>query len=152
MNITIKAVKHPAKDKRVIELIKKLNNSLTDISGSDGTKSVTLDDFIQEKAIFIIALSGENAVACGGIRPLSSEIGEVKRMFSLEKRKGLGREILSALESRAKEFGYHHIYLETRKTNYNAVAFYLKNGYQIIDNYGIYIGREEAVCFSKELN
>ncbi|MDN5397021.1 MAG: GNAT family N-acetyltransferase, partial [Chryseobacterium sp.] len=62
-----------------------------------------------------------------------------------------GLKILSALEITAKQLDYQYIYLETRKNNKNAVSFYLKNGYKIIENYGIYVGREEAVCFGKEL-
>lgn len=152
MNITIERVTHPNEDERATSLINKLNQSLISISGNDGTRNANIDDFTHEKALFIIALSGENAVACGGFRPLLPQICEVKRMFSLEKGKGLGLKILSTLETAAKQFDYQHIYLETRKTNENAVAFYLKNGYKIIENYGIYIGREEAVCFSKKLS
>ncbi|PIF45239.1 acetyltransferase (GNAT) family protein [Chryseobacterium sp. 52] len=151
MSITIEVIKHPSEDKRAIGLINRLNDSLTDISGSNGSKNADLDDFTQENAVFIIALDGEDAVACGGIRPLFPQICEVKRMFSQEKRKGLGWKILSALEITAKQLNYQHIYLETRKTNYNAVAFYMKNGYKVIENYGIYAENEEAVCFSKEL-
>jgi len=152
MNITIERVRHPHEDERVTSLINKLNQSLISISGNDGTRNASIDDFTHEKALFIIALSGEDAVACGGFRPLLPQICEVKRMFSLKKGKGLGLKILSTLEIAAKQFDYQQIYLETRKTNENAVAFYLKNGYKIIENYGIYIGREEAVCFSKKLS
>jgi N-acetylglutamate synthase-like GNAT family acetyltransferase len=152
MNITIERVTHPNEDERVINLINKLNNSLVNISGSDGSKRANLDDFTQEKSLFIIALRDGNAIACGGFRPLLPQICEVKRMFSLEKGKGLGLKILSVLEIAAKQLDYQHIYLETRKNNDNAVSFYLKNGYAIMENYGVYIGHEEAVCFSKELS
>ncbi|MDR6372986.1 GNAT superfamily N-acetyltransferase [Chryseobacterium bernardetii] len=151
MDITIKAIPRPSEDKRVVDLIHRLNTSLITISGESGSKSANLDDFTQEKALFLIAVSDEKAIACGGFRPLSSEICEIKRMFSLEKNRGLGGKILSALEIAAKQFDYKYIYLETRKKNDSAVKFYLKNDYKVIENYGIYIGREEAICFSKEI-
>ncbi len=151
MDIEIKAIPRPSEDKRVIDLIHRLNTSLITISGESGSKTANLDDFAQEKALFLIAVSDEKAVACGGFRPLSPEICEVKRMFSLKKNIGLGEKILSVLEITAKQFGYKYIYLETRKKNDNAVKFYLKNKYKVIENYGIYIGREEAICFSKEI-
>ncbi|WP_426477986.1 GNAT family N-acetyltransferase [Chryseobacterium sp. CBSDS_008] len=151
MDITIKAISRPSEDKRVIDLIHRLNTSLITISGESGIKSADLDDFTQEKALFLIAVSDEKAIACGGFRPLSPEICEVKRMFSLEKNRGLGGKILSALEIAAKQFDYKYIYLETRKKNESAVRFYLKNEYKVIENYGIYIGREEAICFRKEI-
>ncbi|WP_288442454.1 GNAT family N-acetyltransferase [uncultured Chryseobacterium sp.] len=151
MDITIKAIPRPSQDKSVIDLIHRLNTSLITISGESGSKSANLDDFSQEKALFLIAVSDEKPIACGGFRPLSPEICEIKRMFSLDKNIGLGGKILSALEKAAKQFDYKYIYLETRKKNDNAVKFYLKNEYKVIENYGIYIGREEAICFSKEI-
>ena len=151
MDITIKAIPNPSEDKRVTDLIHKLNASLITISGESGSKSANLDDFTQAKALFLIAVNDEKAIACGGFRPLSPEICEVKRMFSMEKNMGLGGKILSALEIAAKQFNYKYIYLETRRKNNNAVKFYLKNEYKVIENYGIYMGREEAICFRKEL-
>jgi ribosomal protein S18 acetylase RimI-like enzyme len=41
--------------------------------------------------------------------------------------------------------------LETRKVNKKAVAFYLAKGYKVIENFGKYRGREEAVCFEKRI-
>ncbi|EPJ1765262.1 GNAT family N-acetyltransferase, partial [Cronobacter malonaticus] len=32
-----------------------------------------------------------------------------------------------------------------------AVEFYLRRGYEIIDNYGRYVGQEDAVCFARPL-
>ncbi|EPN1630550.1 GNAT family N-acetyltransferase, partial [Cronobacter turicensis] len=32
-----------------------------------------------------------------------------------------------------------------------AVEFYLRRGYEIIDNYGRYVGQEDAVCFARTL-
>ncbi|WP_307447025.1 MULTISPECIES: GNAT family N-acetyltransferase [Chryseobacterium] len=151
MDITIKAISRPSDDNRVRDLIHRLNDSLITISGESGSKGANLDDFAQENALFLIALHDDQAVACGGLRPISSEVCEVKRMFSLKKNIGLGGKILSALEMAAKQFDYKYICLETRKKNDNAVKFYLKKGYEVIENYGIYIGREEAVCFRKEL-
>ncbi|HBZ2419723.1 TPA: GNAT family N-acetyltransferase, partial [Klebsiella pneumoniae] len=33
-----------------------------------------------------------------------------------------------------------------------AVAFYVKHNYQRIANYGPYVGKDKAVCFSKHLS
>ena len=35
--------------------------------------------------------------------------------------------------------------------NLRAVGFCLKHGYELIPNYGKYIGRPEAVCLAKRL-
>ncbi|WP_447908048.1 GNAT family N-acetyltransferase, partial [Serratia fonticola] len=78
-------------------------------------------------------------------------IAELKRMFSDRSVTGIGNALLTYLETSAKEMGYIELRLETRHINHRAVSFYEKNGYVRIENYGPYIDREEAVCFSKAL-
>ncbi|NKI73631.1 GNAT family N-acetyltransferase [Dickeya sp. CFBP 2040] len=151
MSIEIKIINQPADDKQVMELIQLLNDSLSNISGSDGSKRAALSNFSQEGALFLLVLNKGKAVACGGFRPLMAHVCEIKRMFSLEKNKGFGRMVLQALETAAFDYGYLSVCLETRKVNEAAVRFYLANGYHVIDNYGIYKGREEAICFEKKL-
>jgi hypothetical protein len=42
--------------------------------------------------------------------------------------------------------------LETGQRYPEAIALYLKNGFQITENYGQYIGIEDSVCFQKKYN
>ena len=138
-------------DKSVIDLIHRLNTSLITISGEMEAKVQTLMTFLQEKALFLIAVSDEKPIACGGFRPFHQKYVKLNAC-SPGKNIGLGGKILSALEKAAKQFDYKYIYLwKPVKKNDNAVKFYLKNEYKVIENYGIYIGREEAICFSKEI-
>lgn len=90
-------------------------------------------------------------MGCGAIRPISEATAEVKRMFAKVKGAGVGTEILHYLEVHAKELGYTALCLETRLINARAVAFYEKEGYYRIPNYGRYINRTEAVCFEKKI-
>ena len=101
----------------------------------------------------VVIFDNDEAVACGAIKELDSESMEVKRMFTLpEKRgKGLASAILKELENWAKELGYKKIALETGKRQTEAVALYNKCGYQVIPNYGQYIGVDNSICFEKEL-
>lgn len=101
----------------------------------------------------VVIFDNEEAVACGAIKELDSNSMEVKRMFTLpEKRgKGLASAILKELESWAKELGYKKTILETGKRQVEAVALYNKCGYQVIPNYGQYIGIDNSICFEKEL-
>ncbi|MDN5627531.1 Acetyltransferase (GNAT) domain-containing protein [Epilithonimonas bovis DSM 19482] len=100
-----------------------------------------------------VIFDNEEAVACGAIKELDSNSMEVKRMFTLpEKRgKGLASAILKELESWAKELGYKKTILETGKRQTEAVTLYNKCGYQVIPNYGQYIGIDNSICFEKEL-
>lgn len=101
----------------------------------------------------IVIYDNDEAVACGAIKELDSKLMEVKRMFTLpEKRgKGLASKILNELETWAKELGYEKTILETGKRQTEAVALYNKCGYNVIPNYGQYIGVDNSVCFEKVL-
>jgi ribosomal protein S18 acetylase RimI-like enzyme len=59
------------------------------------------------------------------------------------------RVLLAALERQALAFGYRAVWLETRRVNVRAVAFYEKHGYRVIPNFGKYAGRPDAVCLGK---
>lgn len=105
-----------------------------------------------DKALWVLAKNthGE-AIGCGAIRPITQNIAELKRMFSDRSVPGVGGALLTFLKTSAKDMGYSELRLETRHINHRAVNFYEKNGYIRIENYGPYVGRTEAVCFSKAL-
>ena len=75
----------------------------------------------------------------------------MKRVYARAPHSGVGGQIVAFLERKAVEFGFESVVLETRVINKKAVSFYLQNGCVIIPNYGQYAGRDEAVCFEKQL-
>lgn len=115
-------------------LIEMLSAELAAITGDSGKSNFTVE-----------------AIGCGAIRPITQNIAELKRMFSDRSVPGVGGALLTFLETSAKDMGYSELRLETRHINHRAVNFYEKNGYIRIENYGPYVGRTEAVCFSKAL-
>jgi GNAT superfamily N-acetyltransferase len=133
-------------------LIEMLSAELATITGDNGKTNFTVEAMNDDKAVWALAKNacGE-AIGCGAIRPLAQNIAELKRMFSDRSVPGVGSALLTFLENSAKQMGYCELRLETRHINRRAVNFYEKNGYVRIKNYGPYIGREEAVCFSKIL-
>ncbi|WP_400193237.1 GNAT family N-acetyltransferase [Hymenobacter sp. B81] len=104
-----------------------------------------------ERHIFLLALAGKEFVGCGAVRPLQESVGEVKRMYAKYPGQGIGRAVLAGLEAAAWQAGYAELWLETRVTNVAACRFYEQRGYQRIDNYGKYAGRDNAACFGKQL-
>lgn len=102
---------------------------------------------------FYIARLDGQAVGCGGLRYLEPGIGEVKRMFVRPevRGKGVARRILSQLEARAKELGCTQVLLETSVKHTEAMALYRACGFEVIPNYGQYVGSEISVCFGKRL-
>ena len=126
-------------------LIEELSATLAAITGASGKAS-----FAQQEAgvLFVVARGDDGALlGCGAVRPLQDGVGEIKRMYARPGTRGVGAAILRHLEAQ----GYPELWLETRKVNARAVDFYLKHGYQLIPNYGNYIGRPEAICFRKIL-
>ena len=133
-------------------LVEMLSAELAAITGDNGKSNFTVDAMNGDKALWVLAKNAQgDAIGCGAIRPLTHNIAELTRMFSDRSVAGVGNSLLTFLETSAKEMGYLELRLETRHINHRAINFYEKNGYVRIENYGPYIGREEAVCFSKAL-
>ncbi len=136
-------------DEDVKPLLTALSDELFQITGNDGRASFSEDDVQVDRSVFLVAMANGDAVGCGGLRPVTGEVCEIKRMYAKYRGQGIGSEILHRLESYAQKYGYKTIWLETRKVNENAVKFYLQQGYRLRSNYGKYVGRSEAICFEK---
>ena len=102
----------------------------------------------------IVIYENDVAVACGAIKELEEGSMEVKRMFTdpAHRGKGLARKVLTELEKWATELGYRKCVLETGKRMKDAIGLYSRSNYQVIPNYGQYIGVENSVCFEKEIS
>src|SRR5438270_4615077 len=72
-------------------------------------------EFRRRGGIFLLGKLVGLAVACGALRPLSRDAGEVKRMFVRkdQRGKGFGGGMLNALEQIAIRRGYQSVRLET---------------------------------------
>ncbi|WP_374675345.1 GNAT family N-acetyltransferase [Ideonella sp.] len=133
-------------------LLAALSATLQQITGSPGTASFDVADVAQPGAAFVLARTADGrAVGCGALRPLQPGVAELKRMYAAPGTQGVGTQVLAALEAQAPRLGHRELWLETRRVNARAVAFYLRHGYAVIPNYGRYAGRAEAVCFGKRL-
>lgn len=131
-----------------VVLLDELSAALQTITGSSGTASFDASDVRVENARFVVARNGNGQpVGCGALRPLATDVAEIKRMYS--RVPGVGAAVLAFLEQEAQQLGYTALRLETRAINEKAVAFYERHGYVRISNYGKYAGKAEAVCFEK---
>lgn len=135
-----------------LALMAQLSARLAAMTGDDGRGHFSIEPAAPGTA-FVLALEGDVAVGCGALRPLAGNgrVAEIKRMYASRPGAGIGTALLAALEERALAHGYAQVWLETRAVNQGAVAFYLRHGYLVRDNYGPYVGRPEAVCFGKVL-
>jgi putative acetyltransferase len=136
-----------------IELVKCRDADLAERDGKDHPFYAQFNKIDKIKFV-VVAYENDNPVACGAIKEFSPEIMEVKRMYtSPESRgKGISSKVLGELETWATELSCRKCILETGKKQPEAIRLYKKNGYQIIPNYGQYVGIENSLCFEKKIN
>jgi putative acetyltransferase len=148
--ITLK--KTDSNDKNFQQLVVELDHYLAII---DGEEHAFYAQYNKTDAIkhVVVAYLNERPVACGAIKHYTDGTMEVKRMYAAPdvRGKGVASLVLGELEDWAGSLLYQHCVLETGKKQADAVRLYEKNGYQIIPNYGQYIGAENSVCFEKRI-
>jgi GNAT superfamily N-acetyltransferase len=83
-------------------------------------------------AAWLVVRADDDAVACGGLRPLTSEVSEIKRMFvtASQRRRGHGRALLGELERHARAAGCARVRLYTTEVLVEARALYRAAGYR----------------------
>jgi GNAT superfamily N-acetyltransferase len=99
----------------------------------------------------LICYDNEVAIGCGAFKEYEPKVAEIKRMFVLpeQRGKGIAASILNQLEFWAAASDYTSCILETSIRLESAIALYKKMGYEIIPNFGQYIGVESSVCMKK---
>jgi DNA-binding MarR family transcriptional regulator/GNAT superfamily N-acetyltransferase len=89
----------------------------------------------QPAGVFLVATLHAEPVGCGALRFRGDEPPELKRMWVAESARGLGigRRLLSELESRAAAAGAAVVRLETNKALTEAISLYGSAGYREVD-------------------
>jgi GNAT superfamily N-acetyltransferase len=133
-------------------LIEELGVLLLASTGRFGATTFGAKDLEVARSKFVIARASDgSAVGCGAIRLLTRDVVELKRMYARPGTRGVGAAILAHLEGVARDWGYTDIWLETGTTADRAIAFYERNGYTVIPNFGEYAGHDDSICFGKRL-
>ncbi|MEL6308011.1 MAG: GNAT family N-acetyltransferase [Chloroflexota bacterium] len=152
MTITIRA-ENPHSD-----ISKKLVEALSADLGAryddDGAGAFSPDDVTVDRAIFLVAFLDDEAVGCGALRLYGEDTAEIKRMYVAPsaRRKGIARQLLSALEDYAVDYAYQRIILETGTRQPEAIRLYDRAGYQRMACYGQYADDPLSVCYEKVIS
>lgn len=95
------------------------------------------EDFVPPRGRFIVAYTGAEPVACGGLKPLDRGAAEIKRLYVRPdtRGRGLGRRVLGELERVALTLGYAAVRLDTGGQQPNAVRLFEAAGYREISDY-----------------
>lgn len=104
-------------------------------------------------ACAVVAYIDGAPAGCGCWRAFDAGTAEIKRMYVRPafRRQGAAGYIVAALERHAATSGCSRAVLETGADMPEAIAFYKKQGYRIVPNYGDFIGDGICVCMEKQI-
>ena len=96
---------------------------------------------VPPKGIYYLVELESAIIGMGALRQIRKNIGEIKRMYIRPKYrgKGYGKALLNQLLQKAKEFGYHSIYLDSGPFMtaahhlYRSVGFIERNEYPEVE-------------------
>ena len=97
----------------------------------------TPDEMVPPHGAFLVGWEEEQAVAIGGLRPLSDAICEIKRMYVVPgaRSRGVGRALLGGLEDRARTLGYERVRLDAGPEQQHSISLFRRTGYVEIPKY-----------------
>ena len=121
--------------------------------GGPDDSPVEPGEFAPPAGRFLVGYMGTEPVATGGIRTRGDGTVEIKRMYVVPawRGRGLSREMLAALEDRARLLGASRVVLETGMRQPEAMRLYETSGYERIGGFGYYCGAELSVSYGKSL-
>ena len=107
-------------------------------------------DEMEEKSIHIMACDNDKIVGVARLHFNSKEEAQIRYMAVDEnyRRKGIGSMLLKKLEEIAKQKNAKHIVLNARE---NAVEFYRKNGYVVMEKTYVLFGEIQHYKMMKKL-
>jgi len=135
-----------------INLVRRLDSELAERDGEDHSYYAQFNKIDKIKYV-VVAYENDKPLGCGTIKKYDAKTVEVKRMYTLpeSRGKGIASKILIELEKWAAELSFEKCILETGKRQPEAIQFYKKNGYILINNYGQYAEVENSLCFEKRM-
>jgi putative acetyltransferase len=138
-----------------LALIAALNAELTGRYPEEGATHFRLDpdEVAEGRGAFLIASRSSMPIGCGAVRLIDERQAEIKRMYVRpeERKRGVGRVLLAALEAEARRLGLSRLVLETGVRQLEAIALYERAGFSRIAPFGEYVGSPLSVCMAKAL-
>ena len=123
------------------------------IYGGEDRTPIDADDFAPPGGAFLLGYLDGELVGCAALRRHDDGTVELKRMYvrPAYRRRGLARQLLSAIEDRARALGYRRLLLETGSKQPEAVALYESHGYRRAENFGFHHDSPSVRSFVRTL-
>lgn len=134
---------------QALPLVEALSAELTERYGGGPASVAHPEQFLPPYGCFLVVTVDGTDVACGGVRRLTDDVGEVKRMYvePTARGRGLSRVVLGELVGFARSAGYRELWLETGLRQPEAMALYESAGFEPIEKYGQYKDEPESRCY-----
>ena len=116
----------------VRELIAELNAALLELTPPEHCYHMTLEEMAETSTTVFVAREHDVAIACGALKRHAGRIGEVKRMYTRPEcqGRGIGGQIVAAIEALAKKEGLTRLVLETGDRHHAAYRVYERAGFR----------------------
>lgn len=136
-----------------IRLITELEDHLAGHYPAESRHGFSVEKLIAEDVAFFLLRTDGAPAACGGIKLMGSEYGELKRMYVRPQFRGAGfaRMMLSQLEAHALAHGITLLRLETGIHQREAIRLYEQWGFYQIPPFGPYTDDPLSRCYEKRL-
>ena len=136
-------------------MIRALNAELAERYPEEGANHFRLDreEVAEGRGAFLVVYGNGEPLACGAIRRLDADTAEIKRMYVEPhiRGQGIGRRLLTTLETEGRRLGVKRIVLETGERQPEALGLYRRAGFVHMSPFGEYVGSPLSVCMAKEL-
>ena len=147
----INLVRTDANNKDFKTLVALLNADLAERDGKD--HPLVRFNKIDGIKYVVLAYEDQKPLGCGAISEYDADTMEIKRVYvsPVCRGKGVATRVLAELEKWANELSYSRCILVTGTNQPEAYAFYRKNGYSLVPNYGPVAKIEDCLCFAKTM-
>ncbi len=134
-------------------LITELEAQLEPLYPRESRHGLRVDQLIAEDVAFFLLRWNGAPASCGGVKLVGSEYGEVKRMYSRPRFRGLGlgKMMLRHLVDYARERGVGLLRLETGVYQREAIGLYERMGFYRIPPFGTYTDDPLSLCYELRL-
>jgi GNAT superfamily N-acetyltransferase len=120
----------PPASELLVEMRDELNDVYETFSRLD-SPPLDLVELRQPHGTYLVGFDADVVIAGGGLRRLSDDVAEIKRMFvrPAARSRGVARALLTALEEEARRMGYAATRLDTGPKQVHGLALYRSAGY-----------------------